>query len=52
MALVAFDPQICQGQTKQDPREKELDNERKKLAKEKDPADRAESLMKIADIDL
>jgi hypothetical protein len=49
---LAFDPCIYEGQTKQDPREKELDNERKKLAKEKDPADRAESLMKIADITL
>jgi hypothetical protein len=52
VALVAFDPHICQGQTKPDSRDKELDTERKKLAKEKDPADRAESLMKIADITL
>ena len=52
IALAGFDPAACLGQAKQDTRERDLENERKKLAKEKDPADRAESLMKIADITL
>ena len=52
IALAGFDPALCLGQTKQDTRERDIENERKKLAKEKDPADRAESLMKIADITL
>ena len=39
-------------QTDDDKRIKQLENERKKLSSTKDPADRAESLMKIADITL
>ena len=39
-------------QTDDDKRIKQLENERKKLSSTKDPEDRAESLMKIADITL
>jgi hypothetical protein len=49
VAFGGFDPATCLGQTKQDKWERDIENERKKLVKEKDPADRAESLMKIAD---
>jgi hypothetical protein len=40
------------GQAKQDMREQDLQNERRKLEKERDPEDRAESFMKVADIAL
>jgi len=39
-------------QAKEDKRVKQLENERKKLQKTKDPEDRARSLMKIAEITL
>jgi hypothetical protein len=42
----------CFAQTTEDKRAIQLENERKKLDKTKDPADRAESLMKIAGIKL
>jgi hypothetical protein len=52
LAIAGVHPVTCLGQTKQDKWDKDIENERKKLAKEKDPADRAESLIKIADITL
>ena len=52
VALAGFDPPMCLSQAQQDKRERDLENERKKLANERDPEDRAESLMKIADITL
>jgi len=39
-------------QAKEDKRVEQLENENKKLARTKDPANRAKSLMKIADITL
>ena len=44
--------QSCFAQAKDDKRAKQLESEKRKLQRTKDPADRAESLMKIADITL
>lgn len=52
VALAGFGSHISLGQAKLDTRERDIDLERQKLAKERNPADRAESMMKIADITL